>query len=284
MPELRIVRGDSIPLPEDLAAVADYLRHGTYGLKLREGVLNERRKIYFKGRSALNALLHPSFAKLNLDSIQSVTNEPSTIEILTRLMDHGVFLAIEEDRSSHTFRLPSTPPTSFSGLSGTRYVWIWTSPSRMWQVYTGSGILLASAVFLALFPLWPSNIQRFVSLLPIALVVWIITAAGLRWVIFQCTSRSFGQAVVLFPRLYDDVDILRTFWPLWAWHDPAKEARKKQAMRRKKKKHSAQAWARAAIPNEMRFEFNAGDGGTPPANSTGPTLRGWCSLAVPTSN
>jgi len=49
--------------PPDLKAVVNFLR-GKSGMKLHTGVLNGKRVEYFKGSSAIKALLSPAYAKL----------------------------------------------------------------------------------------------------------------------------------------------------------------------------------------------------------------------------
>jgi len=49
--------------PPDVKKVAQFLRSGSAGIKVRVGALNGKRIDYFKGKSAVKALLSPSYAK-----------------------------------------------------------------------------------------------------------------------------------------------------------------------------------------------------------------------------
>ncbi|KAF7351251.1 Translocation protein sec62 [Mycena sanguinolenta] len=69
--------------PPDLRKVATFLRSRRAGLKVRVGTLNGKRFEYFKGKSAIEALLSPAYAKEK--GLQKITTEAEGAAVLSAL-------------------------------------------------------------------------------------------------------------------------------------------------------------------------------------------------------
>jgi len=80
------------------------------GMKRRQGVLNGRRYDYFKGSSAVKALLSPAYAKLS--SMPKVTTEDEAKALLHSIIPHAFYLRVERQGAL-------APPSTGGQISST---------------------------------------------------------------------------------------------------------------------------------------------------------------------
>ncbi|CAG8569655.1 1026_t:CDS:2 [Paraglomus occultum] len=197
--------------------VIKYLRSRSSGMSTREGILNGKRVEYFKGKSAVRALLKDSYKKLK--NVPPVADATDANKLLQEIHTYAFFLSA--DRSE------------VSGRNTTRLLQInhhqmWSEEKYYVWFYEGSqllillgGISLVSAVFAAvLFPLWPPLLRNgvwYISVAILGLFGLFILLAIVRLIFFILTMLLVSPGIWIFPNLFADVGFVDSFIPLWGW-------------------------------------------------------------------
>ncbi|KAG0375616.1 Translocation protein S62 [Mortierella sp. AD032] len=191
--------------PKNLCQVADYLLSPQSGLKKRDGVFNESRVTYFRGKGAVNSLLKPEFRATSVGKeLGELTREQAT-ELLGSMIPHQFFLKCER---------PSDPDMPRNMLQLVQYQSFTEDAVFIWR-YEGSQLkarLMAIGLLLivlagVMFPLWP---------VPLRLGVWYLS-----------------PGIWIFPNLFEDVGFVDSFIPLWGWHEPEEPKEKQQHSNKK---------------------------------------------------
>ncbi|CAB4384229.1 unnamed protein product [Rhizophagus irregularis] len=209
--------------PRPILNVAKYLRSSSSGLKNRQGVLNGKRVDYFKGKSAVKALLKESYGKLK--EVPKVTSENEACEVLQEVLRHAFFLRVERSGSENGSRNKSLNVTSTQSWGKDQYyVWFYEG-SQLMTILGGIGLI--SIVFAAvLFPLWPPILRDTVWYLSVAILSLFgvfMALAVIRLILFIITMIIIPPGIWLFPNLFEDVGFIDSFIPLWAWEVPKKK-------------------------------------------------------------
>ncbi len=99
------------------------------------------------------------------------------------------------------------------------YVWLYEGSQIMHKVYAGLALLLIFAV--VLYPLWPLKMRQGVYYLSWAFLLFLglFFAMAIFRVILFCVTWFFTPGFWLFPNLWEDVSVIDSFKPVWAWHD-----------------------------------------------------------------
>lgn len=102
--------------------------------------------------------------------------------------------------------------------SSDAFVWIYTPISAGYWLL-GAGVL-AAAVAICLFPLWPGQLRQgvyYLSLAGGAFLIFILALTVLRTVLFALVwLATFGRHHVwILPNLTEDVGFFASFWPLY---------------------------------------------------------------------
>ncbi|KAF9022876.1 hypothetical protein BDZ89DRAFT_1137066 [Hymenopellis radicata] len=109
--------------PADLKIVADFLRSGSAGLKVRVWALNGKRVDYFKGKSAVKTLLSPAYQRKV--GMPAVSNEAEAMTVLHAVHTFAFYIRVQRfgpsDSSSSSPKMlqimpeqnVSRPTTSF---------------------------------------------------------------------------------------------------------------------------------------------------------------------------
>lgn len=125
--------------------------------------------------------------------------------------------------------------------SSDAFVWIYTPISAGYWLL-GAGVL-AAAVAICLFPLWPGQLRQgvyYLSLAGGAFLIFILALTVLRTVLFALVwLATFGRHHVwILPNLTEDVGFFASFWPLYKYNycGPSKSSEKSKS---KTKKRSA---------------------------------------------
>lgn len=100
------------------------------------------------------------------------------------------------------------------------YAWLWEGSQVMRKVYAGLFLLLIFVV--VLYPLWPLKMRQGVYYLSWAFLLFLglfFAMAIFRVILFCITYFVLKPGFWLFPNLWEDVSVVESFKPVWAWHD-----------------------------------------------------------------
>lgn len=217
--------------------VANYLRSKEAKLRVKDGIMDGRRVEVFKGRAGqfgANAKRNQRFGdaqtrsclagKSALKAIQlPVYNNPkrpavdsaeTAAEVLGLLLAEGLFVRVEKTKSRH-YRLVPTQNFNADGY----FVWIYQGP--LWKTYLIGGGLIAIVLAGVMFPLWPVQLRTGVWYLSVSLLGLLgvfFAMVFVRFLIYIATVLIYrGQGLWIFPNLFEDVGILESFQPYYAW-------------------------------------------------------------------
>lgn len=100
------------------------------------------------------------------------------------------------------------------------YVWLWEGSQVMRKVYAALALLLIFAI--VLYPLWPLKMRQGVYYLSWGFLIFLglfFAMAIFRVILFCVTYFVLKPGFWLFPNLWEDVSVVDSFKPVWAWHD-----------------------------------------------------------------
>lgn len=100
------------------------------------------------------------------------------------------------------------------------YAWLWEGPQLMRKVYAALALLLIFTV--VCYPLWPLKMRQGVYYLSWAFLCFLglfFAMAIFRVILFCITYFVLSPGFWLFPNLWEDVSVVDSFKPVWAWHD-----------------------------------------------------------------
>jgi len=202
-----------IPPPE-VFNVASYLRNADQSsLRIREGALNGKRVRFFKGKSAVTAIMNENYKS---PSRPNVTTREEAGAVITQLLLHQFIIRCDKQPSAI---LKINPAQQFNDEF--YYAWLYEG-SQLRSVLGGIGLLIA-VLTLVLFPLWPPVLRNgawYVSVAGLGFLGFLFVLAIIRLILFVITFIVLPPGVWLFPNLFEDVGFVESFIPLWAWHVP----------------------------------------------------------------
>ncbi|KAJ1736010.1 Translocation protein S62 [Coemansia biformis] len=199
---------------KELVSFASYLYNPSKsGLRAREGVLNGRRVQYFKGKSAVNALTKEEDGRK-----PRCASREEALEWVQELLDFQLIVRCDRDAQAGRL-LRINPMQNFD--EDTYYAWLYEG-SQIMVILGGIGVV---AVVLAgvMFPLWPSVLRNgtwYLSMLALGLLGLLFATAIVRLIIYIISVVVCPQGFWLFPNLFEDVGVLESFVPLYAWEAP----------------------------------------------------------------
>ncbi|CAG8579134.1 1314_t:CDS:2 [Ambispora gerdemannii] len=211
--------------PPDILNVVKYLRSSASGIKLRGGVHNGKRVEYFKGKSAVKALLKDSYTKAK--NVPKVASSEEAAKLLKDILPYALFLRVERSNSDSSQRnapkiLTICPAQMFA--EDQYYVWLYEG-SQLWTIL--GGIALIAVVFAGvMFPLWPAILRDTVWYLAVAVLALfgiLVIISVIRLILFIITMLILPRGIWIFPNLFEDVGFVDSFIPLWAWDVPKKK-------------------------------------------------------------
>ncbi|RUO96208.1 translocation protein [Jimgerdemannia flammicorona] len=207
----------------DVLIAAKYLRDIKKStMKLRQGQFNGKRVDYFKGKSAINALLRPSYAASTPNSRRPITNRDEAHRMIFDLGVSGFFLHVERGESPGK----GTPrPLQISRAQTVNedwyYLWVWEG--SQWLLYlTAAGMVLA-VLAAVMFPLWPPILRLGVWYLSVGILGLLGVFMGIaivRLILYVITMVVLSPGIWIFPNLFEDVGIVESFIPFWEWDKP----------------------------------------------------------------
>ncbi|KAK3939803.1 translocation protein Sec62-domain-containing protein [Diplogelasinospora grovesii] len=229
-------------------ALATFLR--SQPLKPRTVILNGERKDMFKVKRALRALQSPAYEKARkknpaLPEITDLASLENTFKLLPMSM-----LALRVVKADPHEGHNHGPGVEHGKKKGKRvkgqwtvkiepqqeakeemyYVWLWEGSQIMRKVYAALALLVIFAV--VLYPLWPVKLRQGVYYLSWAFLVFLglfFAMAIFRVILFCITYFVTPPGLWLFPNLWEDVSVVESFKPVWAWHDTDPKKKKKNS-------------------------------------------------------
>jgi len=215
--------------PQDIRNVADFLRSGKGGLKTRVGLWNGKRVDYFKGKSAVKALLSPAYAKLK--NAPKVKDEAEAAALLGSMMPFAFFLLVQRGQSSAGSKSPKhlqvNPMQSFQDDG----YFAWFYEGSQWVTYVGGAGMVLVILAAVMFPLWPPILRLgvwYLSIVMLGLIGLFFAIAIVRLIFYIITVLVASPGIWIFPKLFADVGFVESFIPLWEWDLPKKKSKKRK--------------------------------------------------------
>jgi len=229
--------------PPEIKKIAQFLRGGSSGLKNRVGALNGKRLDYFKGNSAIKALLSPAYGKLK--GVPKITSETEAHETLQKVNSFAFFLRVQRGEpsgksSSSPKVLQIIPEQAFAPEE--YYAWFYEG--SQWTKYAGGVLMVVIMLAGVMFPLWPVMLRLGVWYLSIGVLGLIGLFFGLaivRLIFYIITIIVASPGIWIFPQLFADVGFVESFIPLWEWDLPKKKTKKQKADKKDKKSEKGKA-------------------------------------------
>ncbi|KAJ3014575.1 Translocation protein S62 [Thoreauomyces humboldtii] len=179
---------------------------------MKQGVLNDRRVDYFRGKHAVNALLRAPYKKNA--SRPAVASRVEAEALLTAVQAHGFFLKVTKhvgEKHLHLAEQQGFEPDA-------HYAWFYQG-SQLKGILIGTAVLL---VVLAgvMFPLWPASMRQGVYYLSLGLLGLMGVFMGLvvfRLALYLVLKATTGRDGWLYPNLFADVGVIESFTPVWGY-------------------------------------------------------------------
>jgi len=232
--------------PPEIQKIAQFLRDGGAGMKIRVGALDGKRVDYFKGKSAVKALLSPAFAKIKGAPI--VTTEAEAQTILQAVNAFAFFLRVERSGSS------SSTPKALQIISEQMFspdeYYAWFYEGSQWTTYAGGILMVAIMLAGVMFPLWPPVMRLgvwYISIAMLSLIGLFFAIAIVRLIFYIITIVVASPGIWIFPQLFADVGFVESFIPLWEWDLPKKKSKKKGDKKEKKSSEKSKGSSRPSV-------------------------------------
>ncbi|KAJ3210841.1 Translocation protein S62, partial [Clydaea vesicula] len=188
-------------------------------LKVVEGILNGRRVNYFKGKSAVNALMRDQF-QISLKRDPLETKEEAEA-ILTKLLNFGLFVKVDKTNQKKVLTISQQQHPGYSSFgSESFYIWVYEA-HQFRNKMIGFGVLAITFIGV-LFPLWPAPMRTGVYYLSMGLCGLMALFFGLaifRLILWVVLRLFMGQGGWLYPNLFADCGVIESFYPLWGWDE-----------------------------------------------------------------
>ncbi|KAI0319234.1 translocation protein Sec62-domain-containing protein [Amylostereum chailletii] len=253
--------------PQPHRTVVSFLRSSKSGLKNRTGVLNGKRIDYFKGKSAIKALLSPAYAKLK--GVPKVTSESEAQNLLHQIIPYAFYLRVDRGQPVGSASSPKHLQVNPMQLFKPDEYFAWFYDGPQWTTYLGGAVMVAVILAGVMFPLWPPIMRLgvwYLSIAVLGLIGLLLAIAVVRLIFYIITVLVASPGIWIFPRLFADVGFVDSFIPLWEWDMPKKKSKKKRS---DKVKGEAEA-PQGAFGEEVLDSGNS-EGSRP--TSRGPTVE-----------
>jgi len=208
--------------------VVKFLRSGNSGIKIRVGALNGKRIDYFKGKSAIKALLSPAYAKLK--KVPKVTSEAEAQALLHSIIPNAFFLRVERGASTGTgSSSPKVLTIIPAQLFAPEEYYAWFYEGSQWTTYAGGAAMVAIMLGGVMFPLWPPIMRLgvwYLSIGMLGLIGLFFGIAVVRLIFYIISVIVASPGIWIFPKLFADVGFVESFIPLWEWDLPKKKGKK----------------------------------------------------------
>ena len=173
------------------------------------------------GKSAVNALLSPAYAKLK--NVPKLTTETEAQNVLQAINSHAFFLRVQRGpptgSSSSPKALQIIPQQMFA--PDEHYAWFYEGPQ--WTTYLGGLIMVAVILGGVMFPLWPPIMRLgvwYLSVGMLGLIGLFFALAIVRLIFYVITVIVASPGIWIFPQLFADVGFVRIFLMLFISQSP----------------------------------------------------------------
>ncbi|KAH6855734.1 translocation protein Sec62-domain-containing protein [Chaetomium sp. MPI-CAGE-AT-0009] len=275
-------------------ALAKFLRSQT--LKPRTCILNGERKDMFRVKRALRALESDAYkaARKKNPALPEITDRASlenAFKLLPLSMlalrvvksdpheghDHGPSGKKQGKRTKGLWTVRIEPQQEAG--DDMYYVWLWEGSQVMRKVY--AALALAAIFAVVCYPLWPVKLRQggyYLSWAFLCFMGLFFAMAIFRVILFCITYFILPPGFWLFPNLWEDVSVVDSFKPVWAWHEPAAAKKKKKS--KKSASGSAAAGATFSGATGQPAPASATTTATATQISTGPQQRSYMAPRV----
>jgi len=215
--------------PQDIRKVADFLRGGKGGLKTRVGLWNGKRVDYFKGKSAIKALLSPAYAKLK--NVPKVKDDAEAAALLSSMMPFAFFLLVTRGQSSAGAHSPKHLQVNPMQAFNPDEYFAWFYEGSQWATYVGGAGMVLVILAAVMFPLWPPILRLgvwYLSIVMLGLIGLFFAIAIVRLIFYIITVLVASPGIWIFPKLFADVGFVESFIPFWEWDLPKKKSKKRK--------------------------------------------------------
>jgi translocation protein SEC62 len=189
----------------------DFLRSSKAGLKNRVGVLNGKRVDYFKGRSAVKALLSPAYAKTK--NTPKITSEEQAQTLLHNIIPFTYFLRVDRGQPVGSTSSPKLLQINQMQLFKPEEYYAWFYEGSQWTNYVGGVAMVAIILAGVMFPLWPPILRLgvwYLSLIFLGLIGLLLVISVIRLIFYIITVLVASPGIWIFPRLFADVGFVRS--------------------------------------------------------------------------
>ncbi|KAI0066839.1 translocation protein [Artomyces pyxidatus] len=238
--------------PQDIRNVVSFLRGSKGGLKNRVGVLNGKRIDYFKGKSAVKALLSPAYAKLK--NVPKVTSETEAQQLLHTIIPFAFFLRVDRGQPVGSASSPKNLQINQMQMFKADEYYAWFYEGSQWTTYVGGVVMVAVMLAGVMFPLWPPILRMgawYISMVFLGLLGLLVAVAIVRLIFYIITVLIVSPGIWIFPKLFADVGFFESFVPLWDWDLPKKKSKKRKGEKSEKSKAGAEGAAEGAYIEEV---------------------------------
>lgn len=197
--------------PNYLINITDYLYKS---IKVKQGIFNDKRVNYFKGKTLLNFILNNSSTISNKLPSKDffISNKEDAIELISSLLDYGLIIRCDKQDKFLLYH----PSQAFSEDSF--YLWLYTGSQLKTYLF---GFAVVAGVFAGvLFPLWPATLRTgvyYLSLGCLGLLGLLMIIAVIRLILWIFSILTLKRGFWLFPNLFADVGIIESFIPFYGW-------------------------------------------------------------------
>jgi len=250
----------------ELRNVALFLRSSKSGLKTRAGVLGGKRVDFFKGKSAVKALLSPAYAKLK--NVPKVESETDAKNVLSSIIPFAFYLRVDRGANGQSSKHLAVNSMQLFAPED-HYAWFFDG--SQWMMYAGGVAMVAVVLTGVMFPLWPPVMRQgvgYLSYLVLGLLGLLFAIAAVRLVLYIVTVVVASPGIWMFPNLFADVGFVESFVPLWEWDLPKKKTKKRKGDKGKEKEADEKNGAPQGSFIEEVVDSGISDGSRP--TSRGP--------------
>lgn len=240
--------------PAQIHNIVRFLRSNQAGMKTRVGALNGKRVDYFKGKSAVRALLSPAYAKAK--NVPEITTDAQAEAFLQTISQYMFFIRVDRAEQVGSSGSPKQVTVSpIQSFSHDAY-FAWFYDGSQWTTYAGGLLMVAIMLAGVMFPLWPPIMRLgvwYLSMGALGLIGAFFGLAIIRLIFYVITIIAVPPGIWIFPKLFADVGVIESFIPLWEWDLP----KKKGERRRKGKKGAVEKSIEKAEPQNGASDVQA---------------------------
>ncbi|KAI8060940.1 translocation protein Sec62-domain-containing protein [Gongronella butleri] len=215
---------DANQAPPLFKNIANFLRDEKKStMRTKQGVINGKRIDYFKGKSAVNAILKEGFAKALPKDHSAPKDRAEAMALLNELGKLGFILCVNRGDyigGKHSARVLGVAPVQELNENNF-YVWLYEG--AQWRVYLRAGLLLAGVLTAVLFPLWPNFLRLgvwYLSMGVLGLLGVFFGIAIIRLILYVLSIVVMPRGFWLFPNLFADCGVVESFIPFYGWDEP----------------------------------------------------------------